>query len=70
MAGRYDKAAPQATTEHMVTPYHPYRYHDNHPLIYFELVSAVITTLNLLDINLKWRTAAILVLPFLQTVLL
>jgi hypothetical protein len=39
-------------------------------LSFFELVNAVITTLNLLDINLRWRTAAVLVIPFLQTVLL
>jgi hypothetical protein len=31
MVGRNDKAAPKAITERMVTPYHLYSYHDNHP---------------------------------------
>lgn len=35
MVGRNDKAAPKAITEHMATPYHPYRYHDNHPFSFF-----------------------------------
>jgi hypothetical protein len=35
MVGRSDKATPKAITEHMVTPYHPYRYHDNHALVFF-----------------------------------
>jgi hypothetical protein len=30
MVGRNEKAALKAITEHMVTPYHPYRY-DYHP---------------------------------------
>lgn len=70
MVGRNDKAAPKAITEHMVKPYHPYRYYDNHPSVFFVPTSAVITTLNLLVITLRWRTATVLVIPFLQTVLL
>jgi hypothetical protein len=29
MVGRNDKTAPKAITEHVVTTYHPYHYHDN-----------------------------------------